>query len=146
MDTRRLAWTTGCAGRRSTDLSRLVEHRDLEVVNIRLSARSQVPQWNRRPLERLLGDRYRHLPELGNLHYRGGGPVVIADLRVGVQALAALERTPLLLCVCADVATCHRQVVAARLIHLGWEVAEFDWQDADAQWPHLVQAKLPGQS
>ncbi len=141
MDTQRLAWTTGYAGRRVTDLSRLVEHRDLAVVDIRLSARSRVPQWNRRPLERLLGNRYRHLPELGNLHYRGGGPVVIADLTAGVQALAALERTPLLLCVCADAATCHRHVVGTRLIELGWNVAEIAWEDAPR--PRLVQARLP---
>jgi hypothetical protein len=141
MDTRRLAWTTGYAGRRVTDLRRLVEHRDLAVVDIRLSARSRVPEWNRGALERLLGDRYRHLPELGNTNYRGDGPVEIADLAAGVRALATLERTPLLLCVCADAASCHRQVVGTRLIELGWNVAEIAWEDAPR--PRLVQARLP---
>ena len=137
----RQAWTTGSGGHRPEELGALAEGHDLVVVDIRLSPRSRVPGWNRGPLAGLLGDRYQLVGELGNRNYRGDGPVVIADLRAGVRALATIERTPLLLCVCADAATCHRQVVGTRLIELGWNVAEIAWEDAPR--PRLVQARLP---
>ena len=52
---------------------------------------------------------YYHIPALGNVNYRGG-PIVIADYAAGkhvIEDLRSRARTVVLLCVCADVQTCH---------------------------------------
>ena len=123
----RAVWTAGYAGHRSADLLRLVEHHDVIVMDIRLSPRSRVPSWNKGPLAQLLGRHYQHVPELGNLNYKTGGPVEIADLETGLQIVTGSERAPLLLCVCAEVSRCHRKVIAEHLIARGWEANEWTW-------------------
>jgi activating signal cointegrator 1 len=85
------------------------------IADIRLSPRSRVPHWNREPLEQLLGNRYRWIKALGNVHYRGDGPILIADLPAGLRLVktALLQGPVILLCACSDPSTCHRSVVAA---------------------------------
>lgn len=119
--------TAGYGGRRPEALLALAERRELVVVDVRLSPRSRVPGWNKGPLERLLGDRYLPLPAWGNLNYRSGGPVAIADLEAGLAAVDSLARAPLLVCVCRDAGACHRSVLAEALAARGWVVAELDW-------------------
>jgi hypothetical protein len=103
-------YTLGYSGLSPADLLRLAETRDLVVLDIRYSPRSRRPEWTRARLSALLGARYVHLPELGNVNYRGDGPIVLADPAQGVQRAAAYlaQRDVLLLCACRDLATCHR--------------------------------------
>lgn len=131
---RRIAYGAGYQGRRPEELLDLAERRDLVVVDVRLSPRSRSPGWNRGRLGALLGGRYRHLPEWGNTRYRAGPPVAIADLAAGLAVVAALDRPPLLLCVCADPAACHRSVLGGALTAHGWQVSELAW-DRDGDSP-----------
>jgi uncharacterized protein (DUF488 family) len=85
------------------------------VVDVRLFPRSQRAEWDQVALERELGDSYLHVPELGNRAYRSRGQIEIADPEGGVARVAPLlvERSVILLCQCAQVASCHRRIVAA---------------------------------
>jgi uncharacterized protein (DUF488 family) len=100
------------------------------VVDVRLFPRSQRAEWSKEALERELGERYVHVPEMGNRNYRSrGGPIEIADPEGGVARVAPLlvEGSVILLCRCPQVETCHRRVVAALvqaateapIVHLG---------------------------
>jgi len=93
------------------------------IADIRLSARSRNPLWNRGNLERCLLDRYVYLgDELGNRNYKNGGAIEIVDIEAGCKRLAERDwsrsdPTPnvILLCVCKDVKDCHRLTVGEAL-------------------------------
>ena len=77
------------------------------------------------------GDRYRHLPALGNRRYQQGGEIEIADYAGGCEALRELQAqwAPLfLMCVCAEASTCHRTYVGSLLRADGFAVTELSHQ------------------
>lgn len=85
------------------------------IVDTRLKAWSQRPQWRQSFLESLLGEEYVWVPEFGNVNYnQPGGHIRINDIEAGMRRLEPLlEASPVvLICVCADELTCHRSVVA----------------------------------
>jgi uncharacterized protein (DUF488 family) len=127
-------YTTGYTGKRHGELKPLVVRLGALLLDIRLSPRSRVPHWRGDALAQLLGERYRHVPALGNVNYKRkeDEPIRIADLEAGVSEILSLAPSPvLLLCGCADAAHCHRSVVAERLAALGVEVREIgDWAAA----------------
>ncbi len=84
------------------------------ILDVRLRASSRNPLWSKSNLQGRLGDLYVHEPALGNLNYRNGGPIVIADLEKGLKTVESLfDRGPVvLLCACAEGKTCHRMAVA----------------------------------
>lgn len=84
--------------------------------DIRYQPWSKSPQWRGQALAALLGAAYVAVRALGNVNYRGG-PVQLADPASAVaRARATLAQRPIvLLCGCADAATCHRGVAAAYL-------------------------------
>lgn len=114
-------YTFGYSGQQPEKLLALAEQldaipygiRSVIVADVRFSPRSRVPHWNGGRLAKLLGDRYHHLPALGNRNYKGG-PVEIVDLEAGLAQVAdVLAHQPIiLLCVCAEVERCHRRLVA----------------------------------
>jgi uncharacterized protein (DUF488 family) len=109
-------YTLGYAQRDSREkLRRLVAGR-VEVVDIRYAPHSSRPEWSREYLAAWLGSRYQHLRALGNVNYRSAHlPIQLLDEQVGVlDVMIWLQEgyDVCLLCACADVATCHRRVVA----------------------------------
>ncbi len=84
------------------------------VVDTRYKANSPAPQWRSGYMAKELGGHYLHLPALGNVNYKNGGDVLIADPDAGVLVVvqALRERSVILLCACENVETCHRLVVA----------------------------------
>lgn len=88
------------------------------------------PQWCKRGLTQVYGDRYVSVPDLGNLNYRDRRlPIMLRNAAAGLaQVLALIDRgcVVCLLCACAQVETCHRRVVAdllrercsCRVVHL----------------------------
>ncbi|GAB4440932.1 MAG: hypothetical protein Kow0031_22890 [Anaerolineae bacterium] len=116
-------YTYGYSGRQPYHLRALAEHLDAVVVDIRFSPRSRVPDWNAGRLQKLLGERYRPLPALGNRNYKGG-PIVFVDLEAGVTDVGELlQKQPvILLCACRDLQRCHR-LPAAEAIAVCFNVA-----------------------
>ncbi|MDX1994979.1 MAG: DUF488 domain-containing protein [bacterium] len=107
-------YTAGYTGLLPDDLLSAAQHLGALIVDIRLNARSRVPYWNKGPLQRAWGEAYRHVGELGNLNYRSGGEVALADEEKGVaQIVELLHQQPvILLCACVDWRTCHRRTAA----------------------------------
>ena len=85
------------------------------LADIRLHPWSRTPAWRKSSLSESFGERYVHVPALGNLNYRGGGPILLADPEQGaaqIGSILAREAAVLLLCGCRDVTACHRKTVA----------------------------------
>ena len=70
-------------------ITTLAERLDGVVVDIRFSPRSRIPDWSAGRLQKLLGDRYQHLPALGNRNYKSGA-VEFVDLEAGVVEIGEL--------------------------------------------------------
>ena len=103
-----IAYTTGYLGDRTRKgdgkaarLAALVEEMDLILTDIRHVPWSQAPCWRKASLQQLLGDRYVHIPELGNATKRTG-QITIVDMEAGLDKVLALPKPPLLLCCCWD--------------------------------------------
>jgi uncharacterized protein (DUF488 family) len=119
-------YTAGYTGKTPQELRALAVALDATVFDIRFSPRSRVPEWNKEPLQRALGDRYRHVPALGNRNYRGdlGEDVNLAKPEEGIRQVLAHPQPVLLLCVCSGFHHCHRRNVAALLAAEGIETQE----------------------
>jgi activating signal cointegrator 1 len=88
------------------------------VVDIRMKAWSQRPEWRKDALQAALGGvEYRWCPNLGNRNYSGVGPIELNYPQGAVAGMRRdLERQPvILLCQCADWRECHRKVAAEYL-------------------------------
>ncbi len=109
--------TFGYQGKRAVDLLARLQQLDAVLCDVRLSPRSRwAPEWNEKRLVELMGDRYVHVPALGNVNYKGG-PVEIQDLNVGLSAVfdLAATRSVVLMCVCSKLSGCHRESIAQAL-------------------------------
>ena len=107
-------YTLGYTGAKPEQILKLVQDLGALVVDCRYSPRSRAVQWTGAGFRRLLGESYLHLPSLGNINYKGDGPIQINKPAEGVpQVIRLLDQQPvILLCVCAECETCHRKVVA----------------------------------
>ena len=105
-----MLYTIGYTGLKIEKLKQWAEDHNALIVDIRLSPRSRAPQWNKGKLSAALGDLYHHIPALGNINYKGG-PIQLKDPASGIQQVQQLltgGKSVVLMCVCADVTTCHR--------------------------------------
>lgn len=118
----------GYQGQRLPDLVAYVATSHAVVADVRLKPFSRHPDWRRGVLARYLGDHYVWIEALGNLNYKGGGPVVLKDAEEGLATVRRLlhRHRVILMCACADAAICHRTVVAARLMAEGVIVRALD--------------------
>lgn len=137
----RKLYTWGYTGSTPEDLTRYAEALDALVLDIRYSPTSRVPRWQRQALAALLGSRYHWLQAFGNVNYKSGGPLRLADPDAGLKWLndymssgAFPWQTVILLCACEDWWQCHRSLTSTFLREsLGVEVehlpGKFDqWQ------------------
>src|SRR5215203_3440626 len=116
----------GYSGKTPHDLLAVAEDLGATVLDIRFSPRSRRPEWSRKRLSQLLGPRYIHVPQFGNVNFKGG-PVQISDPEGGLAAFDATSGAVILVCICADSSTCHRSNVAALLGAVpGVRVVEMD--------------------
>ena len=87
-----------------------------------------IPHWNKGRLEELYGADYMHLSSLGNLNYKSGGSIAIANYALGRQSLeiiaSRLKKPMVLMCACRSLDTCHRTLVASMLRADGFAVEE----------------------
>ncbi|MDQ2902987.1 MAG: DUF488 domain-containing protein [Chloroflexota bacterium] len=85
------------------------------LIDTRLSPASRWPAWTRDALQTTYGSRYRYAGTfLGNVTYRSGGPIHLADAATGLRGLRRyLEHGYhlVLLCGCRDYERCHRKVI-----------------------------------
>ncbi len=120
-------FTFGYQGKRAVDLLARLQQLDAVLCDVRLSPRSRwAPEWNRNQLAAQMGDRYVHVPALGNVNYRGDGPVEIVDLSAGLSTVfdLAATRSVVRLCVCSKLSGCHRETIAQALAEHGIQTEE----------------------
>lgn len=111
-----MIYTLGYTGVKVDKLHVWAQAHHATIVDVRISPRSRNPVWNKGRLSEALGATYVHLPELGNVNYKGG-PIQLKAPQVGTQKAQMLlqKGAILLMCVCKDWETCHRNTAAALL-------------------------------
>jgi hypothetical protein len=114
-----MIYTVGYTGLPVEQLAQLVLRQQALLCDIRSSPHSRNPAYTQVALQARFRRRYRHVPALGNRHYRDKSrPIAIVDYHTGLQAIAELLQdwpAVILLCACADVQTCHRKGVGEQL-------------------------------
>jgi hypothetical protein len=96
-------------------LVKAVQKLGATVFDVRFSPRSRDPRWNRGNLEKVFGDRYVHVKDLGNINYKGGS-IEFVNLESGMAKIAErLGSSPVvLMCGCWKRKECHRIVIGMR--------------------------------
>ena len=119
-------YTFGYTGRTPEQLKELAEQLDAVIFDIRLAARSRDLRWRKGYLVQLLGTRYQHVKELGNVNYKTGGMenVQLFNAEAGLKRIEQSDRPVILVCMCRDPTQCHRTTVAQMLRVRGVEVEE----------------------
>jgi uncharacterized protein (DUF488 family) len=111
-------YTIGYSGWTPAALKAAVDARGVLLVDIRYSPRSRRPEWRTDALARLWGENvaqhYVWWRELGNVNYKGEGPIVLADPELALVPAATLLiwRPIALLCACRRHEGCHRLTAA----------------------------------
>ena len=93
------------------------------IYDIRFSPRSRVHKWRKPYLSEWLGDKYLHLPALGNIHYNDPGEdIELADPAAGVPLVVQplqVGKHVALMCICKEHDECHRSDAADEvLVHI----------------------------
>jgi uncharacterized protein (DUF488 family) len=148
-------YTMGYSGLSPAKVKKIVDNLGAVLVDIRLVARSRIPHWNKSRLEELFAGDYMHVPSLGNLNYKRGGSIAIANFALGKQSLeiiaSSLHKPMVLMCACHNAETCHRTMVAAMLRADGFAVEELTPQRmanlmaADTPTPQVAPKERPTQ-
>ena len=114
-------YTLGYSGWQPQAIRATVDARRALLVDIRNSPRSLNPHWRQEALRGLWGDdwpdHYAHWRALGNLNYKNGGPIALADPAAILNAAAIIlcAQPIVLMCGCQQHAMCHRLVAAEYL-------------------------------
>lgn len=110
-------FTFGYSGASLFDLTCLSERFDATVIDTRYSRRTRNVQFSVKRLAAGLKDHYVHFREFGNLNYKNGGPIKLADPDLGIAKATPIlrSRSVILLCVCRSPERCHRSLVARLL-------------------------------
>ena len=121
-------YTTGYTGKTVADLPALLDSLDAVLADIRFAPHSRHLEWRKNYLTLLLKHRYRHVPQLGNRKYREGG-IQIHNLELGIRLIESWNENVVLMCVCAELETCHRNAVKIELEKRGHQIKEItDWR------------------
>ena len=121
-------FTTGYAGKNIGDLKPLIERLDAMLFDIRFTPYSEIMCWRKVYLKALLGEKYRHIPNLGNRTFKED-KITIQNLSLGIETVLALEMNVVLMCVCENLKNCHRRVIVGELQKREIETFELsDWQ------------------
>ena len=123
-------YTTGYAGKDVAELPALLDALDAVLADIRFAPFSRHLEWRKNYLALLLKHHYRHVPQLGNRKYKEGG-IQIHNLELGIRLIRSWDRNVILMCACAELENCHRNVVKIEFEKRGFEVEEIsDWSAA----------------
>lgn len=116
-------FTTGCAGKDINDLKPMLDRLDAILVDVRFSPTGEIMFWRQIYLKTLLREKYHHVPQLGNRSFREG-KAQIQNLELGIKILVSFNANAVLICGCADLKECHRNIVAQELRRRGFEAEE----------------------
>ena len=124
----RKIFTTGYSGKEISDLKPMLERLDAMLFDIRFAPYSEIMRWRKVYLKALLGEKYRHIPNLGNRTFEKE-KITIQNLQLGIETLLNLEINVVLMCACRLPENCHRRVIAQELAKREVETFELsDWK------------------
>ena len=116
-------YTTGYTGKNVAELPELLDSLDAVLADIRFAPHSRHLEWRKNYLTLLLKHLYHHVPQLGNRKYKEGG-IQIHNLELGIRLIRSWDRNVILMCACAELEICHRNVVKIEFEKRGFEVEE----------------------
>jgi len=101
-------------------LAGFLEKQDALLVDVRFKPWSKSPIWRAENLRKVLGDRYVHIPALGNINYSEHGEnIQYANLDRGIQEATRImwlqSKSLVIMCQCWDRDHCHRMGILKRL-------------------------------
>lgn len=121
-------YTTGFSGRDISDLKPMIDRLDAVLVDVRFSPTNELMRWRQVYLKALLREKYRHIAQLGSRATRTGANQ-IQHLDLGLKILLSFGTNAVLMCECADLKDCHREIIAKELRCREFEVEEIsDWK------------------
>lgn len=123
-----MIYTTGSANKNIDDLKPKLSRLDAQLIDVRFNPPEMPLKWSKTYLQLLLRRRYRHLPSLGAREI-SPGKFAIQNLTLGLRLLGEENCNVVLMCDCAVLENCHRQVIVQELIKLGKESHEIDSWD-----------------
>jgi hypothetical protein len=118
-----IVYTTGYQGCRLEELEAFLVEHDADLFDIRFKPWSPNPIHTRTALQERFKGRYNHVVALGNRLYKTNS-IELVDYASGVRQIRENPRPVVLLCACADAATCHRTFVGKALAEQGFTVTE----------------------
>lgn len=125
-------YTTGYTGKDINDLKPMLEALDAILIDIRFAPFSHVMHWRKIYLKSLLGDKYRHLSNLGNRTFKEN-KITIQNLLLGVETILSLPFNLVLMCACEKTANCHRRLIVEELAKREVETEEIStWKTRDS--------------
>lgn len=116
-------YTTGYTGKTVAELPALLDSFDAVLADIRFAPHSRHLEWRKNYLALLLRRRYRHVPQLGNRKYKEGG-IQIHNLELGIRLIESWDENVILMCACAELENCHRNVVKTEFEKRGHQIQE----------------------
>lgn len=125
-------FTTGYTGKAIGDLKPLLETLDAMLIDIRFVPSSRIMHWQKVYLKALLGEKYRHILNLGNRTYKED-KITIQNLNLGIETVLNLPFNVVLMCACEKIENCHRRLIVEEL-HKREVAAEeiLNWKTYDA--------------
>ncbi len=124
-------FTTGYTGKDISDLKPMLADLDAMLIDIRFAPYSQVMHWRKVYLKALLGEKYRHIPNLGNRTYKEN-KISIQNLKLGIETILHLPSNVVLMCSCEKIENCHRRIIAEELRQTEIESKEIaNWKTSD---------------
>lgn len=131
MEQEQKIYTTGYTGKDVNDLKPLLETLEAMLIDIRFSPYSRIFHWRKVYLKSLLGDRYRHIPNLGNRTFKEN-KITIQNLELGIKTILNLPSNIVLMCACEKTENCHRRVIVEKLNEQNIETYELkNWKTGD---------------
>ena len=128
----RKIFTTGYTGKSINDLRPMLEASDAILIDIRFAPYSRIMHWQKVYLKALLGNRYRHIPNLGNRTYKEN-KVTIQNLQLGLETVLSLNENAVLMCDCDKAEDCHRRLIIVELHQRNIETEELlTWKTRDS--------------
>lgn len=125
-------YTTGYTGKDVNDLKPMLKALDAMLIDIRFAPFSQVMHWRKVYLKSLLGEKYRHIPNLGNRTYKEN-KITIQNLKLGVETILHLPFNIVLMCACEKTENCHRRLIVEELTNRDCETEEIlSWKTRDS--------------
>lgn len=131
-------FTTGYTGKNINDLKPMLEALDAILIDIRFVPSSRIMHWQKVYLKALLGNRYRHVQNLGNRTFKEN-KVTVQNLQLGLETIFNLNKNVVLMCACENSENCHRRVIITELDQKNIETEELlTWKTRDEAFQQKI--------